>query len=94
MDREHYASYFREEANHEIARLEGVLRDSRSTEEDRAVAREMLRFYKDARMVEEGSSVHALEPEYLVSRQTGRALDDTNLNETKDTAYKKMRAAY
>ena len=51
MDAEHYVSYLREEVNHEIGRLEAMLRDPRITEEDRDVARAMLKFYEDAKTV-------------------------------------------
>ncbi len=49
MDREHYTSYLREEANHEIARLESILRNPDSTREECDVARSMLNFYQDAK---------------------------------------------
>ena len=52
MDREHYISYLREEANHEIARLGLILRDSRISDEERDVARLMLDFYQEARLEE------------------------------------------
>jgi hypothetical protein len=52
MDRVHYISYLREEANHEIARLQLLLRDPVITEEEREVAQSMLDFYREAKIEE------------------------------------------
>ena len=52
MDRAHYISYLREEANHEIARLQLLLRDPVMTEEEREVAQSMLDFYREAKIEE------------------------------------------
>jgi hypothetical protein len=57
MDAEHYISYFREEVNHEIARLKAALRSPRMTEEEHEVALAMLEFYEDARMAKGESSL-------------------------------------
>jgi hypothetical protein len=69
MDREHYASYVREEANHEIARLQVILRDPRSTQEERDVARSMLNFYQDARLEEDESFLQSAQPARIVARR-------------------------
>jgi hypothetical protein len=52
MDRAHYISYLREEANHEIARLQLLLRDPAITEDQREVAQSMLDFYREAAIEE------------------------------------------
>ena len=52
MDPFQYSSYIREEANHEIARLQRILRDPAATEQDREIAESMLRFYQDAKVEE------------------------------------------
>jgi hypothetical protein len=52
MDRAHYISYLREEANHEIARLQLLLRDPAITEDEREVAQSMLDFYREAKIEE------------------------------------------
>jgi hypothetical protein len=52
MDKEHHTSHFREEANHEIGRLEAMLRDPRISEEERDVVLAMLKFYEEAKTVE------------------------------------------
>jgi hypothetical protein len=69
MDREHYASYVREEANHEIARLQVILRDPRSTQDERDVARSMLNFYQDARLEEDETFLRSAEPTRIVARR-------------------------
>ena len=92
MNQEHYISYLREEANHEIARLKMLLRDPRITEEDRGVALAMLEFYEDARMTEGRSSQQA--PEGFVPRRTRRALGtNVELQERENTSRKKAQAA-
>jgi len=92
MDQEHYVSYLREEANHEIARLKALLRDPRITEEDRGVALAMLEFYEDARMTEGSSSQQA--PEGFVPRRTRRVLGkNADLKENENTSRKKSQAA-
>lgn len=52
MDQFQYSSYIREEANHEIARLQRILRDPAATEQDREIAQSMLDFYQDAKLEE------------------------------------------
>jgi len=42
MDLDDYSSYIREEANHEIARLENVLRDPGATEQEREIGSRCL----------------------------------------------------
>jgi len=93
MDAEHYISYFREEVNHEIARLKAALRNPRITGEEREVALAMLEFYEDARMTHEGSLLQSMEEE-LASPRTRRVLGSAGLNKReKSASHKKARAA-
>jgi len=93
MDAEHYNSYFREEVNHEIARLKAVLRNPCITGEEREVALAMLEFYEDARMIREESLLQPMEEE-LASPRTRRILGSAELNRReKRTSHKKARAA-
>lgn len=92
MNAEHYISYFREEVNHEIARLKAVLRTPGITGEEREVALAMLEFYEDARMTHEGALLESMEE--LVPPRARRVLGSAELNEGgKSTSHKKARAA-
>jgi hypothetical protein len=92
MDAEHYISYFREEVNHEIARLKAVLRNPGITGEEREVALAMLEFYEDARMTHEGSFLESMQE--LVPPRARRVLESAELNERgESTNHKKARAA-
>jgi len=92
IDAEHYISYLREEVNHEIARLKGVLRNPGITGEEREVALAMLEFYEDARMTHEGSFLESMQE--LVPRRARRVIESAELNERgKSTSHKKARAA-
>ena len=73
MNAEHYISYFREEVNHEIARLKAVLRTPGITGEEREVALAMLEFYEDARMTHEGALLESMEE--LVPPKQGASLE-------------------
>lgn len=93
MDREHYVSYVREEANHEIARLEVILRDPRSTQEERDVARSMLSFYQDARLEEDESFLRFAQPARIVARWIPAASEVTKPPALEDRPRKGKKAA-
>jgi len=93
MDREHYRSYLREEANHEIARLEIILHRLGITEEERKIAQAMLDFYQEAKHKNNLDGTYGTEPGSVVPLTKQRTLKCNSLSAHDRTPRKKMRAA-